>query len=116
MPRWMSKGKSSFGASSVFTLWHVSLHYDHMENGTSHSTVLNRPIPRTGLAQAHLLLITFIRLVNTNAAVLLVSSEVTHYELLMGEHLRVWSETEYTNAGEVMQNVGKLQEEDAKAR
>lgn len=47
---------------------------------------------------------------------LLVSSEVTHYELLMGEHLRVWSETEYTNAGEVMQNVGKLQEEDAKAR
>ena len=73
-------------------------------------------IVRTGLAQAHLLVITFIRLVKTNAAVLLVSSEVTHYELLMGEHLRVWSETEYTNAGEVMQNVGKLQEEDAKAR
>lgn len=59
---------------------------------------------------------SFICLVKINADVLLVSSEVTHYELLMGEHLRVWSETEYTNAGEVMQNVGKLQEEDAKAR
>ena len=28
----------------------------------------------------------------------------------MGEYLRTWSEIEYTNAGEVMQNVGKLQE------
>ena len=34
----------------------------------------------------------------------------------MGEHLRTWSETEYTNAGEVMQNVGKIQEGDAKKR
>ena len=51
-----------------------------------------------------------------DTAVFRVSTDVTHYELLMGEHLRVWSETEYTNAGEVMQNVGKLQEEDAKAR
>ena len=37
-------------------------------------------------------------------------------ERVMGEHLRTWSETEYTNAGEVMQNVGKTQEEDAKRR
>ena len=34
----------------------------------------------------------------------------------MGEHLKTWSETEYTNAGEVMQNVGKLQEQDSKSR
>ena len=41
---------------------------------------------------------------------------VTNHELLMGEHLNVWSETEYTNAGEVMQKVGKLQQQDGKAR
>ena len=38
------------------------------------------------------------------------------HEKIMGEHLRTWSETEYTNAGEVMQNVGKIQEGDAKKR
>ena len=38
------------------------------------------------------------------------------HERIMGEHLRTWSETEYTNAGEVMQNVGKIQEGDAKKR
>ena len=37
-------------------------------------------------------------------------------ERVMGEHLRTWSEKEYTNAGEVMQNVGKTQEGDAKKR
>ena len=34
----------------------------------------------------------------------------------MGEHLRTWSETEYTNAGEVMQNVGKVEDNDSKNR
>jgi hypothetical protein len=38
------------------------------------------------------------------------------HEKIMGEHLRTWSETEYTNAGEIMQNVGKIQEGDAKKR
>ena len=37
-------------------------------------------------------------------------------ETAMGEYLGAYSETEYTNAGEVMQSVGKLQEQDAKAR
>ena len=46
---------------------------------------------------------------------LLVTAASTH-EKIMGEHLRTWSETEYTNAGEVMQNVGKIQEGDAKKR
>ena len=46
----------------------------------------------------------------------LLHKAVTNHELLMGEHLNVWSETEYTNAGEVMQKVGKLQQQDAKAR
>ena len=40
----------------------------------------------------------------------------TTQEEVMGEYLRVWSETEYTNAGEVMQNVGRLQQEDSKTR
>ena len=47
--------------------------------------------------------------------ILLVTAASTH-EKIMGEHLRTWSETEYTNAGEVMQNVGKIQEGDAKKR
>ena len=34
----------------------------------------------------------------------------------MGRYLTNWSETEYTNAGEVMQNVGRLQESDSQAR
>ena len=34
----------------------------------------------------------------------------------MGDFLTTWSETEYTNAGEVMQNVGKLQRSDSKNR
>ena len=43
------------------------------------------------------------------------SAESVH-ERIMGQHLKTWSETEYTNAGEVMQNVGKIQEGDAKKR
>ncbi len=34
----------------------------------------------------------------------------------MGDFLKTWSETEYTNAGEVMQNVGKLQNSDSRNR
>ena len=34
----------------------------------------------------------------------------------MGEYLSAYSELEYTNAGEVMQNVGKLQLAQAKER
>ena len=45
----------------------------------------------------------------------MIAAASTH-EKIMGEHLRTWSETEYTNAGEVMQNVGKIQEGDAKKR
>ena len=37
-------------------------------------------------------------------------------EEAMGRYLMTWSETEYTNAGEVMQNVGKMQESDSQAR
>jgi len=41
---------------------------------------------------------------------------VSTKESEMGEFLATWSETEYTNAGEVMQNVGKLQKSDSKNR
>ena len=34
----------------------------------------------------------------------------------MGEFLSAYSENEYTNAGEVMKKVGKIEERDAKAR
>ena len=37
-------------------------------------------------------------------------------ERAMGEYLSAYSELEYTNAGEVMQNVGKLQQAQAKER
>ena len=41
---------------------------------------------------------------------------VSTQESEMGDFLKTWSETEYTNAGEVMQNVGKLQGSDSKNR
>lgn len=42
--------------------------------------------------------------------------DVSSQEAVMGDFLKTWSETEYTNAGEVMQNVGKLQNTDSKNR
>lgn len=43
-------------------------------------------------------------------------ADVSREEEVMGRYLMTWSETEYTNAGEVMQNVGKMQGNDSQAR
>ena len=45
-----------------------------------------------------------------------VAADVSTQESVMGEFLKTWSETEYTNAGEVMQSVGALQEKNCKTR
>ncbi len=41
---------------------------------------------------------------------------MSYEEETMGRYLVRSSETEYTNAGEIMQNVGKMQENDSQAR
>ena len=45
-----------------------------------------------------------------------MAAGLSHEEETMGRYLMTWSETEYTNAGEIMKNVGKMQENDSQAR